>query len=795
MIKNYFLITYRSMLKNKLFIFINVFGMGIAIALAIVGYFAYEYDANFDKVHLNHGSVYRISAVREFDNKVTRFGLVSFPLGDVVRKTFPDVDQSTRYLRSNSNFKRENDLFPANANYVDPEFFSIFSFDFIAGNTNGLNDKTSVVISEEIAIRLFGTSEGIVGKTISQVYREELKELKITGVFKDPAMNSSFYRRDGSAYLTFENYKDEFKTLREDDWKIIQGAVFLQINDAKRVSNVLKQLQPFIENNNKVRDDFQIREFQLDPLTTMAHLDRADDARTITWGAPPISAVIGSSVMGILILLIACFNLTNTSIAISSRRLKEIGLRKVMGSSRANLIVQYIGETMFICLMALLVGLLLSDLLVSGWNLMWQYFHLTPHYLDNPRFLIFAFGVLVFTSIAAGSYPAFYISKFEPVKILKGKLELGGTNYFTRILLGLQFSISLIAIVSAIGFIQNAKFQRDYDLGFDIRGSIITPVNDQSQFDTYRNALQSNPSILSMAGAKSGIFSNRFNDPVKWEATQLEVDIIEVGDNYLPTMQLTLSEGRDFVKDSETDRKESVIITQKMADVFGWDKPIGKVIIWRDTIKLFVVGVVKDVYTRGLWRELDPMMIRYVLPNEYTQLVVSAKTEDVVKVNTSMSQEWNKVFPNRLYDGRMLVDDLQEVDEVNLNIVYMFVFLGIVSMLLSATGLFTLVSLNIIKRMKEIGVRKVLGASVFNIARIVNTEFVIILVVASIAGSWGGYIQSKLIMGSIWRYYQGANVFTFIISIGMLFAICFAAIGYKVAKTAAMNPVDSLKEE
>lgn len=795
MIKNYFLITYRSMLKNKLFIFINVFGMGIAIALAIVGYFAYEYDTNFDKVHVNHGSIYRVSAVREFDNKVTRFGLVSFPLGDVVRKTFSDVDQSTRYLRSNSNFKRDNDLFPANASYVDSEFFRLFSFDFMAGSANALNDKTSVIISEEVAIRLFGTSDGIVGKTISQVFGQDLKELKIGGVFKDPAMNSSFYKKDGSAYLTFENYQDEFKNLREDDWKVIQGSVFLQINDSKRVSNVLKQLQPFIENNNKVREDFQIREFQLDPLTTMGHRDRADDARSMTWGAPPISAVIGSSVMGILILLIACFNLTNTSIAISSRRLKEIGLRKVMGSSRTHLIVQYIGETMFICLMALLVGLLLSDLLVSGWNLMWQYFHLTPHYLDNPRFLIFAFGVLVFTSIAAGGYPAFYISKFEPVKILKGKLELGGTNYFTRILLGLQFSISLTAIVSAIGFIQNANFQRNYDLGFDIRGSIIAAVNDQSQFDTYRNAIQSNPAILSIAGAKSGIFSNRSNDPVKWEATQLEVDIIEVGDNYLPTMQLKLTEGRDFIKDSETDRRESVIITQKMAEAFGWDKPVGKKIIWRDTINLYVVGVVKDVYTRGLWRELDPMMIRYVPPNEYTQLVISTKAENVVTVNEAMNKEWNKVFPNRLYTGSMLVDSLQEVNEVNLNIVYMFVFLGIVSMLLSATGLFTLVSLNIIRRMKEIGVRKVLGASVLNIARIINTEFVIILVAASVFGALGGYMQSKLIMGSIWRYYQGANALTFIVSISMLFAICFAAIGYKVAKTAAMNPVDSLKEE
>jgi ABC-type antimicrobial peptide transport system permease subunit len=783
------------MLKNKLFILVNVFGMGIAIALAIVAYFAHEYDSTFDRVHQNHASIYRVGAMREFENKVTHFGVVSFPLGEVVNKTFTDVDQSSRYFSSNSNFKRESDLFPANVSYVDPAFFQLFTFDFLAGNGSAIKDKASVLISEEMAIRLFGSLDGIVGKAITQVYGEEIKELKVAGVFKDPGMNSSFYKREGSAYLTFENYKDERKAIREDDWKIIESTLFLQIKDARRVSNVHKQLQPYIENNNKVREDFQIKEFTLDPFTTMAHNDRAGDVRTRTWGAPPISAVIGSSVMGVLILLIACFNLTNTSIAMSSRRLKEIGIRKVMGSNRIHLIIQYIGETMFICLMALLVGLFLADFLVAGWNSLWEYFRLTPHYLDNPRFLLFLFGVLFFTSIAAGCYPAFYVSRFEPAKVLKGKIELGGTNYFTRILLGLQFSISLTAIVSAMGFIQNARYQRDYDLGFDIRGSIIAPVKGQSEFDTYQNALQSTPSILSMAGAKSGIFSNRSNDPVKWEAKQLEVDIIEVGTNYLPTMQLKVTQGRDFIKDSETDRKESIIITQKMADVFGWDKPIGKEIIWRDTVKLYVVGVVKDVYTRGLWRELDPMMIRYVLPNEYTQLVVSTKAEKVATVNALMTKEWNKVFPNRLYPGEMLVDSLQEVDEVNLNIVYMFVFLGVISMLLSATGLFTLVSLNMIKRMKEIGVRKVMGASVLNIARIVNTEFVIILVFASVAGSWGGHMQSQLIMGSIWRYYQGANALTFVVSIFLLFAICFAAIGYKVFKTASMNPVESLKEE
>ena len=788
------LITFRSMMKNKLFIFINVFGMAVAIAQCITGYFAYEYDYTFDHVHKNQASIYRVSAIREFENTLTPYGYAPLPLGDLVDKTFPDVDRSTRYFHSYSNFKRDNDLFPANISYVDPEFFQLFTFDFISGNPLSLSDKTSVFISTEIAIRLFGNEAAALGKTITQVYGQELKEVKIAGVFKDPPMNSSFYHKDGSAYMNFENFKDEHTTLREDDWKV-RSTLFVQINDENRVKTVYQQLQPFIENNNKVREDFQVKEFVLSPLTTMAHNDRGADVQTSTWWPPPVSAVIGSNVMGILALLLACFNLTNTSIAISSRRLKEIGIRKVMGSARKHLIIQYLGETMFVCILALLVGLVLSDFMVRGWNYMWQYFQLTPHYLDNPSFLLFLVGVLLFAGFAAGSYPALYISQFAPVEILKGKLRFGGTNYFTRILLGLQFSISLISIVSAIGFIQNARYQRSYDLGFDARGSVIAWVDNQSEFDTYRNALQSNPGILSIVGARSGIFSNRVNDPVKYESKQIDADIIEVGDNYLSAMQLKLLEGRDFVKDSETDRKESIIITEKLARAFGWEHALGKEIVWKDTVKLYVIGVVKDVYTMGLWREMEPMMIRYVLPNQYSQLVVSTSSHHVAGVNSFMKEKWNQVFPNRLYNGRMLNEDLHEVNEVNINIVYMFAFMGVITMLLSATGLFTLVSLNIIKRMKEIGVRKVLGASVSNIARIVNAEFMIILVFASGLGAWAGYVQSDLIMGSIWRYYQSPNASTFIISILLLFAISFLAIGYKVFKAATMNPVESLKDE
>lgn len=792
MFKNYFLITIRSMMKNKFFIIVNILGMGIAIACCIVGYFANEYDKTFDHNHAKASTIYRASSVREFEKQFTKFGIVPKPLAEAVRQNAKDVDQATRFFYSYSNFKRENDLFDARLAYVDPEFFSMFTFEFVSGSGVSLKDKTSVVICEPMAIRLFGSPEEAFGKVITQVYGTELKELKITGVFKEQPQNSSMYSRE--AFINAENHKDEFKNATNENWNE-QSTLFVQITKPERVPAVLAQLQSFKENNNKVREDFQISEFTLDPLMGMAAADESNDVRSWTWDAPPKSAIIGSALMGVLILLIACFNLTNTAIAISSRRLKEIGIRKVMGSMRQQLILQFIGETTFICLMAFAVGILLAGFLMDGWNVMWEDMRLTEHYLDNPRFMIFAVLILVATALLAGGYPAFYISKFEPISILKGKLKFGGTNWFTRVLLFGQFMISMIAIVSAIAFYQNARYQEKYDLGFDGRSSIIAWLENSSEVQTYRNALQSNPEIVSMSGAASGIFSNRRHEPVKHKSHQVEVDIIDVGDRYLETMSLTLKEGRDFTKDSESDKRESIIISQRMADIFEWKEPLGKEVVWKDSAHYFVVGVVKDVYTQGLWRELEPMMIRYIGEEKYSQLVVTTKSGNVADLNIFMESKWKEIFPNRLYNGYMLTGNLQEMIDVNENIIMMFGFLGLIALCLSVTGLFTLVSLNIIKRMKEIGVRKVLGASIGNITRIINIEFAIILSLAAMIGCATGYIAVNSLMSSIWRYYQAATPLTFIVSIGVLMGFAAAGISYKVYKAADMNPVKTLRDE
>ena len=790
MIRNFLLITIRNLMKNKLFIIINVFGMGIAIACCIVAYFNWEFDARFDSHHVNRSSIYRVSSLREFEGQTTLYGHAPHPLGMTIKQNIPDVSKVVRYSGSYSDFKVNDNVFRAGLAYVDPEFFEVFTFELLSGRPADLRDKSKVFLSEEMATKLFGQTD-VVGKQLTQVIGADLKEFTVGGVYKKQPGNSSFTEE---SYTHYENFYDDDKKVKEDDWKE-RNTLFVMINDPLRVESVYKQLQAYRENNNKVREDFQIKEFVLDPLVGMGQRDSAND--TWTWLRPssPRSAVVSPIIMALLVLLIACFNLTNTAIAISSRRLKEIGIRKVMGSLRIQLIFQFIGETLFICFLSLIVGLFLGEILLGAWNVMWEHMKLTSHYVDSYEFSIFVIGVLVFTALVAGSYPAFYVSNFEPVSILKGQLKFGGTNYFTRVLLVFQYKFSLVAVIFALAFYGNSKFQRDFDLGFNDKGIIIAYVGNLSEYETFRNAIERNKDIISIAGSKHSIFSSRYNDPVKHESKQLEVEIIDVGDEYIKTMGLHLVEGRDFRKDSETDEKESVIVTEKLVKSFGWDKPIGKEIIWMDTVKLFIVGVVKDVYTQGLWRELDPLMLRFTRPEQYTHVIVNAPLSKLRDVNKAMEAEWKQIFPNRLYNGRYLDEITVEATTVNDNIVKIFAFMGVVALMLSATGLYTLVSLNIIKRMKEIGVRKVLGASVSNITRIINTEFIILLLIASVLGCGLSYVAVDGLMDSIWDYYQSTTTATFIVSVFLLFFISGLTIAYKVVTAASMNPVNTLRSE
>ena len=372
--------------------------------------------------------------------------------------------------------------------------------------------------------------------------------------------------------------------------------------------------------------------------------------------------------------------------------------------------------------------------------MMWEDIEIITNYFGNSNFIVFLSLLLVGVGIIAGAYPAFYISNFNSISILKGKLKFGGTSPFMRVLLTLQFAISLIGIVCSLAFVENARFQKELDLGFNKSGVVYAKVENYSEFEVYKNALSKNTDIISISSSEHHFFNQWYNDPVESNEVIIEADILNVDENYVRTVGLTLLEGRDFVRDSETDREESVLVSEEFVRKMGWNEAIGKEVLWMDTVKLYVIGVVKNVFSHGVWDQFEPTMLRYGKEDPTKYILVSANMNDVVEVNEFMEDTWKEIFPNKMYEGEYMDEVVVQSTIINNNILTMFVFLGIIALFLSATGLFTMVSLNIIKRMKEIGVRKVLGASIANISRIINLEFMIILLVACVLGAYAGVI-------------------------------------------------------
>ncbi|MFM7487490.1 MAG: ABC transporter permease [Cytophagales bacterium] len=318
MIKNFLLITFRSMMKNKLYLFINIFGMAISIACCIIGFFNYDHNVGFDQMHKKASTIYRVGSVREFQNELTEFGHAPIALGNAIKKNVPDVNAVVRFSPDGGNFRIKEELFSSNLTYVDADFFKLFTFEFSSGNGD-LKNRNEIVISDELANKYFG-NEPALGKPVTQLLDSgKKKEYVVAGVFKKQPSNSSF---SGQAYSLYDNMFEFAKgDFTENSWKY-RNNLFVQIKDPARVAAVQEQIKQYTENNNKIREDFIIKYFLVEPFVGMAVRDSyADKNGTWTRDGSPLAAVIGIGLMGLFVLLIAIFNLTNTAVAISSRRL------------------------------------------------------------------------------------------------------------------------------------------------------------------------------------------------------------------------------------------------------------------------------------------------------------------------------------------------------------------------------------------------------------------------------------------------------------------------------------------
>lgn len=794
MLRNFLVITFRNFLKNKTFVIVNVMGLGIALACCIIAWYNYSFNADFDNFHTQKEIIYKISITREVNDRQQAYGITPLSLAPAIGNSINGVDHIVRITYDMISVRFEDNIFSKRMVFADSNFFDVFDLTMIEGDENSIREKRNVIISKEFAGICFGNQKPM-GKLV-KVYADNGTERSfiVTGIFEDIPENSSMQM---DLLCQMDNYV-EMNEIEEHSWNEWIAATFLLIPDKTKVRTIEEQLGRFVTIQNDMKKDWLISSYYIERFKDIPNTGRDIWSNWLFEGLHP-AALITPSVMAILLLLLACLNFTNTALAISSRRLKEIGLRKVFGGIRSQTMLQFLGENIILCFIALLVSLLIGYWLIDAYSDMWEYMTLKMNLSDGIGIWIFLVIMLLVTGIAAGAYPAFYVSRFNPIIVLKGNVKFSGGGLFSKILLVLQFVLAISGIVSAVIFTQNAYFQNSLYLGYEKDKVIAVPITDNSKLEIFKNSIAQIPQILSIGQSEEHIGWGSYKRTLKWgEEKEHEVRGFDIGKGYFETMGLELIAGRYFDQDFlESERGTAIIVNEKFLEDFNWDAEtaLGQRVKENDTIDLKIVGVIKNFYPYGFWAKIGPTMLKLGKKDQMRMLVVKANEKNLKELNESMQSHWEEVIPNLVYPGFFQTETLAEAKDINNQIRKIFLFLAIVAVILSLVGLYTLVSLKIIKKTKEIGIRKVLGAPIFHLIKLINRDFAIILMIASILGSAMGYYLSDMLMASIWSVYMEPTILSFIIPVVFLFIVAAVTLSGKVYRAATRNPVDSIKYE
>ncbi len=793
MLKNYLLVALRNFAKNKSFIIINALGLGVSLACCIAAYLLLAFNIEFDTFHANEkvSNVFRIHTItKEKDGKTSKDCQAPLVMSPIAAQELAGIEKYTRFLYGSGSLRYEDKSNTEGLAFADSSFFDMFDFPLASGSHKFFKDKNSIFLTEEFARKYFGNDDPTGKLMVLNSVNESEIELLVGGVVKKFPLNNTF---NFQGIVRIENYTDIHKISDSDwaDWR--NPSTFVALTPGADAEQISSQFSKYIPVRNEKRTDVVVQSYILEPFKSRYN---QNDIRAswVTHRMSPEPLIIFSS-MAFIILLIACFNLTNTSIAMTAKRLKEVGVRKAIGAGRSQIISQFLFETLLTITLSLVVGWLLAQIIVPAFSSMWN----LPYGLKdmNGLNLFIALIILVFlAALVAGLYPALLSSKFKPTLLLKGGIKIKGTNVLTRTLVGMQFALSVIVLIGGVVFIQNAKYQDTMEFGYDTDMVITVQLQGERDFELMEKAILPNPKILSVGVSDGNVGSNNYPTPVGIDTGKVNVQAMGVGKNYFETMGLRLSEGRTFNFDNASDQTEGVVVNRAFVAKTGLVDPIEKTVILHDN-KRRILGVIEN-HVDNLYRskEPEPFIFYPAGKNQYVLLEVRTEPANLGEVQKYLETTWKQLFPSRGFQSQYQEDlVLKNSREVNSNLERIFLFITVLGGLLSASGIFALASLNIAKRTKEIGIRKALGASVKNVVSLLNREFLIILSVAATVGAVAGYYLTNALLKVIYAYHVPVGIISIVLSTLFIFILGMFTTSTTIFKAARANPVDTLRNE
>ncbi len=800
MFKNYMKVTFRSLKKQKVYSIINVFGLSIGLAFCCLIFLYVQDELTYDQFHDNKDRIFRVEQIYfNSDGSVRGTGInASIPLAPTLKDEIPGIQTYTRELSRAHYVKSENEAIREIVNYADEDVFNIFSFPFIYGNPEtSLVNTQSVVITEQMAIKYFGKSNA-VGETLKIRKEEGFEDFLVTGVVGKVPSNSTFRFNILISVKGDVRYTPSFI----DRWDVNMLRTFVLLDEKVDAEQLKPQLVEFRERHNGdynviLRERYGMTEdqvpssYSLNPLPEI-HLSGASD---------PMYSYILSGI-AIAILLIACINFMTLSIGRSSKRSKEVGLRKVVGAYRHQLMFQFWGEAFIICGISLLIGLLLAEGFLPVFNSLSNK-ALEFSYLDNWTTLSVLVGFIIITGFVAGSYPAIILSNVKPVVTLKGMLKLSGSNLFTRSLVVLQFSLSVTLIICTLVMNNQLQFVQNQDMGYNNEHVVVIPLNRLNGLEVaenFRTAIGGHADIvdITVSGATVG-FRGSYGYGKQYKGETKNINVFTIESNYIDFMELELLSGRDFNPNLASDSTEAVIITETFAKEFDLTDPIGKQIpvltIGEDPhAGAYIIGVVKDHYFQSFYNEMDPAFLTMNPAWGHGNLMIRIRPENMQETIAMIDDTWTTIVPEIPLDYKFLDDDMFEEYSNDLRWAKIVNYSSWFAVLIACMGLFGLVTLTVSSRLKEVGIRKVLGASVVQITQLFTKDFVKLVVLGILIASPIAYFAMDEWL-SIFAYHVPIGILHFVVATILVLLISVVTISFQTIKAGFTNPVETLSNE
>jgi putative ABC transport system permease protein len=807
MLRNYFKIALRNLAKNKFYTTINILGLAFGLATCLLILLYVTDEQNFDRYNENAGRIYRVNNEIRFGNNHLDLAVSDAGMGPALLREFPQVEHYSRIQQYGSFLvkKGNQDLRETSVAFADSTLFEVFTLPMISGDPKtALKEAHSLVISERMANKYFGRSD-VAGENL---LINDKENYKITGVIKNIPEQSHFN-------FDFFVPMTENESSRSENWLSENFNTYILLKkgaDPKKLAPEFnKMLNRFVAPELKSVLNMSIDDLEkgggfvrcsLMPLEDI-HLHSAKIGELGINGN--IQFIYIFSAIALLILLIACVNFMNLSTARASSRAKEVGVRKVLGSLRRNLIQQFITESVLMSFIALWVAVSLALILLPWFNQLAGK-NISGYLLFQPTMLICFLILILIVGILAGSYPAFYLSSFQPIKVLKGKLSGGFKGSSLRnVLVVFQFSISVMLIVGTIVIFNQLNYIRHRDIGYNRNQLLVLHGTDvlKGRTESFKNELLqisgvANATVtgfLPVKGyrGKNTLFPSTNLDP----KSGISLELWNVDENYIPTLDIKLSEGRNYSRQFPTD-SSGIIINEAAAKFIGVKDLLNKPLYRVDDIKnkkigeYHIIGIIKNFNFNSLHEVVTPMAL--VLQKESGSMAVRIKTSNINQLIAQIKNKWQSLVPGQLFDYTFMDDEFNELYAPEQRTGQLFITFAVLAILIGCLGLFGLVTYAAEQRTKEIGIRKVLGASVGNIAGMLSRDFLKLVVISwLIAFPVAWYAMNKWLQEFAYRI----SISWWVFACAGIFALVIAllTISSKAIRAAVANPARSLKSE